>query len=223
MPPAAATFNLPNDTERLAIVGRTGSGKTVAAVWHLSLRDYDKMPWIIFNFKSDALLDAIRPVTELSLTGKPPTKPGLYIVRPMPHQQEELDEFLWRVWANGNTGLYFDEGYMVGNSKAFQAILTQGRSKHIPCIVLTQRPVWISRFVWSESDYYQIFAITNAQDQKTVRDFVPTLPRGRTLAPFHSIYHDVKANQTVLLQPVPARDTILNTFRTRLIKKVKSL
>lgn len=220
---AAATFNLPNDTERLAIIGRTGTGKTVAAVWHLSLRDYDLMPWIIFNFKADELLDSIRPVTEIGLADKPPTKPGLYIVRPQPHEQDELDAFLWKVWANGDTGLYFDEGYMVGNSKAFQAILTQGRSKHIPCIVLTQRPVWISRFVWSESDYYQVFAMTNAQDQKTVREFVPTIPRGKTLPQFHSIYHDVKRNQTVVLQPVPSRDTILRTFRKRLVKPLRSL
>lgn len=207
-------MRFPNDSERIAIVGRNGSGKTVAAVWHLSQRGFDKMPWLIFNFKGDDLIDSIPGTKELSVTSNPPKSPGLYIVRPMPHQTEELDDMLWKVWKNEQTGIYFDEGYMVGNSKAFQALLTQGRSKLCPMIILTQRPVWINRFVWSESDFFQIFSLTNLQDRKTAAEFVPAV-KERKLLPYHSIYHDAKAEQTVELSPVPERVTILTTFRDR--------
>lgn len=191
----------------------------MAAVWHLSNRSYDKMPWLVFNFKGDDLIDSIPGKREIKLTDDPPTKPGIYIVRPMPHQKEELDEFLWKVWANENTGIYFDEGYMVGNSDAFQALLTQGRSKHIPMIILVQRPVWISRFVWSESNYFQIYNLTNAQDQKTIREFVP-MKKDVVLKPYHSVYHDANSHRTVMLSPVPERVTILKTFRQRMSSRL---
>ena len=44
---------------------------------------------------------------------------------------------MWEIWKRGGIGVYVDEGYMVGNNNpAFRAILTQGRSKEIPAIVL---------------------------------------------------------------------------------------
>lgn len=215
MPDGGERIFLPSNTQRIAIVGRTGSGKTQAAVWHLSMRDFTERPWIIFNFKGDDLIDSIPLTRELKLTNKAPTNPGLYIVRPMPHEKEDLDDFLWSVWSNENTGLYFDEGYMIGNSKPFQAILTQGRSKEIPCIVLTQRPVLVSRFVWSESDFFQVFSLTNAQDQDTIRDWMP-FPDDGKIPRFHSLYHSVSSSQTVMLRPVPERDELLTAFRKRL-------
>ena len=206
---------LPDNTQRLAVVGRNGTGKTQAAVWHLSLRDFTQRPWVVFNFKGDELIDNIPYTKELALTAKAPTKPGIYIVRPVPHETEELDAFLWEVWANEKTGLYFDEGYMVGNSAAFRALLTQGRSKQIPMIVLTQRPVLISRFVWSESNFFQVFALSNAQDQKTVREWMP-YPEDGVLPEYHSVYYDVNRNRTVIMRPVPEREELLTVFRSRL-------
>jgi hypothetical protein len=207
---------LPDDTQRLAVIGRTGSGKTQAAVWHLSNRDFITKPWIVLNFKGDELIDAIPYTTELDLSDAAPKKSGIYIVRPVPHEIEELDAFLWKVWERENTGLYFDEGYMVGNIPSFRALLTQGRSKRIPMIVLTQRPVLISRFVWSESDFFQVFALTNAQDQKTVREWMPYPDNPDIVPEFNSIYHDVKHATTVIMRPVPDRDALLTVFRNRL-------
>lgn len=199
-------MNLPNDTQRLAIVGRTGSGKTIAALWHLSLRNFAGMPWIIFDFKGDPTIARIKRAVQIPLSAQPPSAPGIYVVRPLPNQSEEVDDFLWKIWLRGNTGLYFDEGYMISNSEAFRAILTQGRSKHIPVIVLTQRPVWITRFVWSESDFIQLFQLSNMQDRKTMRDMMPPIPA--KVQPYHSLYYDVAADRIFLLRPVPRGDSV---------------
>ena len=209
----------PDDSKRIAIVGRTGSGKTQAAVWHLSNRSFDSRPWVVFNFKGDSLIDAIPGAREADLDTAP-HKPGIYICRPLPHEEEKLDAFLWQIWHQENTGVYFDEGYMVTKCSAFQALLTQGRSKNIPIICLTQRPVWISRFVWSESDFFQIFTMTNEKDKKLVKEFVPQY-NSEKLGPYQSIYHDVGSGGTVLLDAVPDRDTILQTFRTRAPKRLR--
>jgi hypothetical protein len=211
---------LPDDSQRLAIVGRTGSGKTQAAVWHLSMRDFSGRPWIIFDFKGDTLIQQIPGVRTLALK-KPPREPGLYVVRPMPHQIDEVDDFLWQVWESEKTGLYFDEGYMVSKCQAFQALLTQGRSKQIPIIVLTQRPIWISRFVWSESDYFQIFTLTNIRDEKIVREFVPRYDKN-VLGRYQSFYHDVGEDQTILLDPVPGAPSLLAKFK-QLTRRTRAL
>lgn len=206
-------FSLPNDSQRCAIIGRTGSGKTQAALWQLSLRSYPTRPWIVFDFKGDRSIADIPRAEVIALGTKLPSKPGIYIVRPLPFQADEVEAMLWAIWQRENIGLWFDEGYMVNKSNAFQALLTQGRSKSIPLIILTQRPVWINRFVWSESDFFQLFTLSNKQDRKVVLEMIPGAPE--SIPPYHSIWYEVAVDRKIILQPVPDRNIIFETFRAR--------
>jgi len=199
----------------LSIIGSTGSGKTVAALWHLSNRDFDKMPWIVYDFKREPTISGIPGIRPISLT-EIPTKPGLYTVTPHPHQDEEVEHQMWHVWRRGNTGIYVDEGYMIGaNNRAFRTLLTQGRSLRIPIIVLSQRPVWMDRFVFSESQFFQIFRLQHKGDIRNVQEFVPA-PLDKRLPEYHSYYYDVGENKVDVLRPVPDLDTIYGTIETRL-------
>lgn len=214
-------MRLPTPQNRTAIVGKTGSGKTVAGLWHLSQQNFDDMPWVIFDWKRDGAIARLN-AQEIKLNGKVPEKPGLYVVRPMPGDDELVEQFMWRLWERGNIGLYFDEGYMVPKASAsFQAILTQGRSKHLPMITLSQRPVWMSRFVFSEADFYQIFWLNDARDRKTVAGFIPEIPDEK-LPPFHSYYYDVGADELIVLKPVPTEEIIIQNINIRLQPKKKT-
>ena len=211
-------MRLPTDTQRILILGRTGSGKTVAAKWHLSHRRYDLMPWVVYDFKTDPSLASIPYARELALT-EVPSGPGVFIVRPAPGEEDAVQAQMWEIWRRGSIGVYVDEGYMVGtNNKAFRALLTQGRSKRIPMIYLTQRPVWLDRFAVSEADYYQIFQLNHVGDRNKIAEFVPA---GRAnldarLPEFHSWYYDVGADDVRVLRAVPADDIIDRTFERRL-------
>lgn len=208
-------MRLPDDTKRHAIVGATGSGKTQAALWHLSLRNFQEKPWVIYNFKKDEAIDTI-PFARHIGTDQIPVRPGVYVVHPLPHESENVESQMWAIWERGNTGVYVDEGYMVGrDNRAFRALLTQGRSKHIPMIVLSQRPVWMDRFVFSESEFYQIFRLQHRKDRKLVEEFVPANLEKR-LPEFHSYYYDVGANDVTVLKPVPEIEKIHATFEQRL-------
>lgn len=206
-------MRLPDDSQRLAIVGRTGSGKTRAGMWHLSKRNFRAMPWIIIDYKRDDLI-ARSPAKEIDFKGKVPKEPGLYVIRPNPTEDDDdnVEAFLMRCWAKGNVGIFVDEGFMIpSNSKAMRMILTQGRSLRIPTIILSQRPVWMSRFVFSEADFFQLFHLNHLGDRKTVGEFMPA--ESKIILPvYHSWYYDVGKNEMTPLKPVPNDDGILNNF-----------
>lgn len=202
------TIRLPKPSQHIAIVGRNGSGKTQAALWHLSHKPFDKMPYILVDFKGDEHINGIDRARHIDLDTIPKA-PGIYIVHPTPQDVKsgKFEEFLWKIYERENIGLWFDEGYMVGESSAFETLLTQGRSKRIPIITLAQRPVWVSRFVFSESMFYQIFALTDKRDRKTIEQFAPVNMDAR-LPEYHSYYYDVGADKLSNLAPVPDESVI---------------
>jgi hypothetical protein len=215
-------MRLPNDTQRSVIIGVTGSGKTHAAIWQLSLRSIDQVPWVIYNYKGDELIDNIPHAKHIGLDDLP-IKPGVYVVHPTPVDEPDVQAHLWAIWGRGSTGIVFDEGYMMGrNNHPFRAIQTQGRSKHIPAITLTQRPAWVDPFVFTEADFIQVFRLNHKRDKDRVAEFSP-IDMEKQLPPFHSHYWDVGANSGsgshVIMRPVPEMTTIYATFHRRLGRK----
>ncbi len=211
-------MRLPDSTHRISIIGRTGSGKTQAAAWFLSQAPVDRMPYIVLDYKRDKLLNDIR-AKEMGVNDKIPTAPGLYIVHPMPQTDDEaVTKLLWRIWERGKTGLYVDEGYMIGpDNPAFRALLTQGRSKHIPIICLSQRPVYMDRFAFSEADFYLVFNLNDRKDQQRVGEFLHRdIDLREDVKPYHAWYHDVATNEYALLSPVPKATTIKQIFRDKI-------
>jgi hypothetical protein len=208
------------------VIGRTGSGKTVFGVWMLSRANFTEMPWLVYDFKRDSLLSQIGELegAEHIDTDFVPSKPGIYFVHPHPDQQDEVQAQMWKIWEQENTGVFVDEGYMVcgpaNQNSAFRSLLTQGRSKHIPMIILSQRPVWMDRFVFSESDFYTVFALNHSGDRKKIMEYVPA-DLSRALPKYHSYYHDVAEAETYVVKPVPTADDILQVFEKRLQTLVK--
>lgn len=219
-------FRFPNDQQRLVILGATGSGKTNDAMWHLSQRNFDVKPWVVYNFKNDELIDGIEQAYHINPTSPVPNKPGIYVVHPYPGQETEVDNQMMQIWEQENVGVYVDEGFMIPrNSRGFRSILTQGRSKHIPMITCSQRPAWMDRFVFTEAEFIQMFRLQDMDDIKAVERFVPN-PNGRRgehplekrLPEYWSYYYDVGRNELMKLRPVPDPQSIADTFNMRLQK-----
>lgn len=190
----------------------------MAALWHLSNANFDRKPWIIIDFKTDEHINSIDRANYIS-TKEIPKQAGIYIVQPHPQDGEALSEMLRKIWERENIGVWIDEGYMMSESpaveKRFISLLTQGRSKRIPMIVLSQRPVWISRFVFSESDFYQIFQLQDKRDVQTIASFIPSGSYIR-MPDYHSIYYDVGRNTVNYFAPVPDEDFILEKIDAKL-------
>lgn len=214
--------SFPKSDNRTVLVGSTGSGKTVVGTWLLSTRDYNRRPWFIIDYKHDSLLAQIG-AKELKLPIKKlPKAAGLYIIRPQPNVDDEnIEKFLWLLWSSEDVGLYIDEGYMIPNpSPAFNAILTQGRSKHIEVITLSQRPVFMTRFVFSEAEYFGVLRLNDIRDRKTVAantgiDVNFKLPK------HYFIWYSSGDDEKVIMRPVPAPAEIVKAFKARLTPSKK--
>lgn len=215
-------ISAPKPTERVAIVGRTGSGKTQMGAFLISVAPLTHMPYVIIDYKGDELLNSIERTREIGFN-EVPKKPGLYILRSRPDMETETESFLLRLWDEGNTGLYVDEAYMLPNKAGLQAILTQGRSLRIPAIILSQRPVEVSRFVFSEADHIAAFHLNDDQDIKTLRGRMPKNAFDSRLPDFHSWWYSVKSDTLAVMKPVPDADTIREAIESKLPKRFRFL
>lgn len=215
-------FKMPRVDERVLILGSTGSGKTTMGAWLLSQAPFNKIPYVIIDYKRDALLAGIDRSEEIGFN-EIPKQPGVYHIKPNPVVDDDaIEDWLLKVWGRRNIGLYIDEALRIPTSRkgAFEAILTQGRSLHIPVISLSQRPVDLTRYAFSEANHVAAFRLTDIRDRKSVSEYVP-IPKeyGDSLPEFHSIWYNVGQNRKYTIKPVPEGEEILDTFWERLKPK----
>lgn len=219
------SFRLPNLTQRTTVIGRTGSGKTVLGAWLLSEQRFDKQPFVIIDYKHDDLLNSVDRITDREIGfNEVPKKPGIYILHPRPTVDDDaIEQWLYNVWSEEKVGLYIDEAYMLPDKGALQGIYTQGRSKRIPVITLTQRPVLLSKFAFSEADFFAVFHLQDEDDVRTAkkRTGISGIADER-LDDYWSRWQDVGQDYECILQPAPSPDEIQQKLHDKL-KPVRQL
>jgi len=230
--PKPNEFRLPRDDERLTILGTTGSGKTTLAAWVLSKSPFHERPYIAVDYKGDKLLGKIDRAREIGTHEKIPTHPGLYIVRPLPSDIDGVENWLWKLWHKEQTGLYIDEAYLLPNKNALKNLLAQGRSKRIPVIAASQRPVDVPRSLFTEASHITLFRLLDDRDYKTVSEFTPdgfTQRMKQGIPKHHSFWYNVNDHDPTdpvpyfHLEPVPHEDEIVDVINDRLRPTTKLL
>ena len=149
---------------------------------------------------------------ELSF-GTMPGKKGLFRMAVNPGQEDDLEEWLWKIWGRGDVGLFCDEATLLPQQKAMKAILRQGRSKRLPVIACTQRPVEIDREFFTESQFKMIFKLDDVRDYKTVEMFTGGADIKPRLPPHWSYWCDTKQGHTWTLKPTPEPKEIARQLR----------
>ena len=217
-------FRFPDNSQRLAVIGRTGSGKTLFGAFMLSRAPFHKQPYVIVNYKRDKFLNSIPYVKHIDYK-ELPKQPGVYMLTPRPDEGAAMEAWMWKVWERERVGIFFDEMYNVPSplrGGALQSIFTQGRSKKIPVIGCTQRPKLISRFLFSEADFFALFHLSTKPDQDAIRDFYPAATRVN-LPAHHCQWYDVARDFGCELKPCPAEAAILEWFDDRLKPRRRAL
>jgi hypothetical protein len=235
-------FVYPGKEDRVTINGMTGSGKSTFALWLFAeSADFNKKPWVLIDFKGEKIIQQMQAeklATTISVKGDIPKQPGVYVVNPHPLKDgmPAVTEFLWKIYSRGKTGLFLDEATMIPELRGeantggpFQSILSQGRSKEIPCWVLAQRPAFVNNMVYTENNYYCAFVLRSPKDLAKVRDNIRTdsgeferVWGDDTKLPKHcSRWYDVEQNKSWILRPSPPADTTLDILYDRLDKMKK--
>ena len=225
----AEEMNFPDDTQRLVIVGTTGSGKTHAALWHLSKRNFDTKPWVVYDWKRDDFINSLPNTFELAVDAPAPQHPGLYVVHPTNKRDDDAVEAqMGEIWEAEDIGVFVDEAYMISpKNESFGNLLTQGRSKHIPMIVCTQRPVWVDKFVFTESEFKQIFRLQSQDDMKKLEEYIPRAsleyvndryPLVGKERKHWSHYYDAGEDDLRPMAPVPDQAAIRSVYTAKLSK-----
>jgi hypothetical protein len=209
-------FRFPAGDQRTTILGATGSGKSTCGLWLLSNQRLDKRPWVIFDFKREAFFDRVGfpPITALDLDARPPKKPGLYLVSPRPGEDDYVERFIWRLWERENVGLYVDEAPLMPDRDAFAAVLQQGRSKRMPVIACTQRPVGVARGLFSEANFVCVYDILDERDFKTVQGVVPA-EMSRPLKWHYWRWFDRERRVVLNMSPVPPPPIVAGMLAAR--------
>lgn len=225
----APDFYYPRVDEHTTIVGRNGCGKTQLGCFLLGKRDLKRERWIALDFKGDDLINSLEHAPDLD-GNKIPKKPGLYVKRFRRASDDEINSFLWNVWEMEDTGVYIDEGYFVpqGEDGAYKGLLTTGRSKRTPVVTLSQRPVRISRFAFSEVSHLAVFDLNDRRDWKTLDEVLPEgftdwLPpefAGKPKLPkYHARWYSIKTDGRFVITPVPEADEIRELIDSQLEPK----
>lgn len=200
--------------KRATICGRTGSGKSTLAAWFLN---NSPQHWVILNPKHTAMYRALPD----SVVYKKFDAKGIFAdcrkrkftilnLSNFEADWEYMDNVVnWLHNSVRNIGLCCDELYTLHNSsgKAGPGLvgwLTRGREYKQSFLGLTQRPVWISRFCFSEADYIIEMALTAKEDRQVVYGYTGNEHFLSRVTDYRWLCYTVQPDTTVLYGPVPS-------------------
>lgn len=196
--------------DRLAIVGRTGSGKTYLTRWFMLRTAY---PWVVMDTKHDREFDAWRPLAGLQpMRNLERAWQGRQhvVIRPHPHELQPvvLDSYLGELHdAFEGFGTSIDEMYQIkiGTTPGpgIAGLVTRGRVRRQTVIMGSQRPAWVPQFMFTEATYIAIMALSTLPDRKRMFDIVGG--HGDVFYRLHPRYwqwYDVGSDRIELFRPV---------------------
>lgn len=168
---------LPGATDRAALVGTTGCGKT-----HLGALVLRAFPYVLALDGKGTLSprkaewQGYRLVQSMAkLAGLSPVKYPRIIYRPPVEEMlEGCEEVLDFVYRRHNTMLYIDELTTFARGIVppigLMNCLTRGRELRIGTLIATQRPAQIPQIVLSEAEHVYAFRLQMPQDRLRMAD-----------------------------------------------------
>ena len=202
--------------ERGVIIGATGSGKTAMLVAQIEYYPY--YPIYIMDTKQDSkIADLTNKYNGIIITSLTEFENYLkkkrddVIVRIVPDSgelssPEILDTYLQKIYGKGQSSLTcIDEAYMINQgTRALPgslALLTRGRAKGLSFLACTQRPAWLPRFYFTESQKFYVYYLQDISDRKRVSEMIPIDPK-ETLDKYCFRYYKTGDRTSTLYNPV---------------------
>lgn len=202
--------------ERAILAGRSGSGKSTLACWLLQ-----KSPghWFILNPKwtkaYDKLPDAvIVKGFDLAKLEREIGRHRYVVINPSQAQAtpDVMDSFVqWVHDTFKGVGLCVDELYTLHrNGQAGDGLLsylTRGRELNQSFFGQTQRPAWVSQFLFSESTYIGEMSLNLVKDRKRMEEFIGHPAALEKLPPHWWLWYDTNRDILRKFTPIPVGAT----------------
>ncbi len=198
---------------RVTVAGRTGSGKSTLGCW--LLMQPNPLHWIILNPKWTAAYKGLPDANVIEGINVPKIEKSLVnhkftIVNPIgaENNHTSLDWLIGHFHENfSNLGICADELYSLHNAArpgpGLTGLLTRRRELRQSFLGLTQRPAWVSQFVFSEADYIAEMDLTLAKDRKTLAEITGQPAMLERLERHRWLWYDVGADRLHYYAPVP--------------------
>ena len=167
-------------SDRVAFIGKTGSGKTYAA--RLLALPIDRL--VVLDPKGTLKgkwgLREWGTRTRRDLAKGKPVR--VRFAAPI-GDEEQIAAFYDQVfklcYEAGHVTVYIDEVYGVLSKSGrpgpwLTALYTRGRELGIGVWAATQRPAWVPRFILSETEWFLVFRLQLADDRKRVEEIIGT-------------------------------------------------
>jgi hypothetical protein len=199
--------------QRALLAGRTGSGKTTVACWLLSR---SPQHWVIFNPKHTV---GYRTLPDSIIIKRFDTKPLLSLLKRHKYvilnlsNDEATPEFMDAIleWLHRNVkniGVCIDELYTFHSAggragDGLIGFLTRGRELKQSILQLTQRPAWVSRFCFSESDFIGTMDLVLEDDRKKMREMTGQDAFLERVTHYRWLWYTVARDFLSLYGPVP--------------------
>jgi energy-coupling factor transporter ATP-binding protein EcfA2 len=204
-----------NPGKRAVLAGRTGSGKSTLAKW-LMLQSGGH--WIIINPKWTAAFDDLPNANKiigikLKDISKSVFSNGKYsftIINPKADETTPDTLDLLVMWLHQNfthVGVYVDELYSIHtNGRAgagLVGLLTRGRELGQTFLGATQRPAFVSNFVFSEAEYICGMSLNLKKDRERMVEYTGSPHFAGKLPAFEWLWYDVNADTVSKWGAVP--------------------
>lgn len=202
---------------RVVVAGRTGSGKTTLGAFLLGR---SRQHWIIFNPKHTAGYSVLDDANVLRKTSgemgrvESSLKKHRFTVLNFPSSESDseymdaLIQYFHETYTN--IGVCADELYTLHSNgrpgNGLIALLTRGRELKQSFLGMTQRPAWVSRFVFSEASAIVGMDLALPEDRKRMRDNTGSEVFSSRVPPHHWRWYNVGADSQTLWGPVPFKN-----------------
>lgn len=155
-------------SERLALIGTTGSGKSFLAARLLT----GLKRAVVIDPKHTFKLEGYKPGKRLPLW----SNEYRLIYRPAMNDDSAMAGLLFELWKRGNVVIYIDELQTLTDlyplsTRALENIARTGREKKISLWAAMQRPRWVPRIFLTESEVLAVFLLRAQDDRKYISGF----------------------------------------------------
>lgn len=208
------TYPIIKPGQRVLAAGRSGSGKSTLARWLLTR---SPLKWVILNPKGTKAYDELPDTAKINSLDMGKIEKALkdrrvryVIVNPNSSEikPDVMDDFILELhnsWTS--VGLCCDELYTLHkNGVAGQGLiawLTRGRELKQSFLGLTQRPAWISQFLFSESNFILGMSLNLQKDRNRMYEMTEKEEYRKKLKALDWLWYNTDTEDLNYFGPVP--------------------